>query len=42
VERRKAGQAKKLERLKAFIKVCLKREWIAKDISEYLRSPEGS
>jgi site-specific recombinase XerD len=38
----KRARAKKLERLKSFIKFCLKREWIAKDITDDLRAPEGS
>jgi site-specific recombinase XerD len=36
------AKAKKLERLKAFIRFCLKREWIAKDIADDLQAPEGS
>ena len=36
------AKAKKLERLKAFTKFCLKREWLAKDISDDLQAPEGS
>jgi integrase len=36
------AKAKKLERLKAFIKFCLKREWLAKDITDDLQAPEGS
>jgi site-specific recombinase XerD len=36
------AKAKKLERLKAFVKFCLKREWIAKNITEDLEAPEGS
>jgi len=36
------AKAKKLERLKAFIKFCVKREWLAKDIAEDLQAPEGS
>ena len=33
---------KRLERLKSFIKFCLKRKWLAEDIAEDLRAPEGS
>jgi integrase len=36
------AKAKKLDRLKAFLKFCLKREWIAKDISSDLEAPQGS
>lgn len=36
------AKAKKLDRLKSFIKFCLKREWISKDIAEDLDAPEGS
>lgn len=36
------AKAKKLERLKAFTKFCLKREWLAKDIADDLQAPEGS
>jgi site-specific recombinase XerD len=36
------AKAKKLERLKAFVKFCLKRDWIGKDITEDLQAPEGS
>jgi site-specific recombinase XerD len=36
------ARAKKLERLKAFIRFCLKREWIIKDIVDDLEAPEGS
>ena len=38
----KRARAKKLERLKSFVKFCLKREWMTKDIAEDLRAPEGS
>lgn len=38
----KRARAKKLERLNSFIKFCLKREWLAKDIAEDLQAPEGS
>lgn len=36
------AKAKKLERLKAFVKFCVKREWLSKDITEDLQAPEGS
>lgn len=36
------SKAKKLERLKAFVKFCVKREWIAKDIADDLQAPQGS
>jgi site-specific recombinase XerD len=36
------AKAKKLERLKAFVKFCVKREWLAKDISDDLQAPQGS
>jgi site-specific recombinase XerD len=36
------AKAKKLERLKALIKFCVKREWIAKDITDDLQAPEGA
>jgi integrase len=36
------AKAKKLERLKALIKFCVKREWLAKDITDDLQAPEGS
>jgi integrase len=36
------AKAKKLERLKAFVKFCKKREWLTKDIAEDLEAPEGS
>jgi integrase len=38
----KRTRAKKLERLKAFVKFCLKRKWLAENICEDLRAPEGS
>ena len=37
----KRSRAKKLERLKAFVKFCLKRKWLDEDISEDLQAPEG-
>jgi integrase len=36
------SKAKKLERLKAFVKFCVKREWLARDIADDLQAPEGS
>lgn len=36
------AKAKKLERLKSFIKFCVKREWLAKNIADDLQAPEGS
>ena len=38
----KRSKAKKLERLKAFIKFCLKRKWLNEDISDDLKAPLGS
>jgi integrase len=38
----KRARAKKLERLKAFVRFCVKREWLSKDIAEDLEAPEGS
>ena len=38
----KRARAKKLERLKSFVKFCMKREWLTKDISDDLKAPEGS
>jgi site-specific recombinase XerD len=38
----KRARAKKLERLKAFIKFCCKRKWLAENIAEDLEAPEGS
>jgi len=38
----KRSRAKKLERLKAFIKFCVKRKWLSEDIADDLRAPEGS
>jgi integrase len=38
----KRSRAKKLERLKSFIKFCLKRKWLAEDIAEDLRAAAGS
>lgn len=36
------AKAKKLERLKSFIKFCIKRKWITENIVEDLEAPEGS
>lgn len=36
------AKAKKLERLKAFVKFCVMRDWLSKDITEDLQAPEGS
>lgn len=36
------SKAKKLERLKSFVKFCLKREWLQKNIADDLEAPEGS
>lgn len=38
----KRAKAKKLERLKSFVRFCVKREWLSKDIAEDLEAPEGS
>ena len=38
----KRSKAKKLERLKGFIRFCLKRKWISENIAEDLEAPEGS
>ena len=38
----KRSRAKKLERLKHFIRFCVKREWLTKNIAEDLKAPEGS
>lgn len=38
----KRSRAKKLERLKGFIKFALKRKWITENIAEDLEAPEGS
>jgi integrase len=38
----KRSRAKKLERLKSFIKFCRKRKWLAEDIADDLRAPAGS
>ena len=36
------AKSKKLERLKSFVRFCVKREWLTKDIAEDLEAPEGS
>jgi integrase len=36
------SRAKKLERLKSFVRFCLKRKWIAENIVEDLKAPHGS
>jgi integrase len=36
------AKAKKLDRLKAFVKFCRKRHWLTDDITEDLRAPQGS
>jgi integrase len=38
----KRSRAKKLERLKGFLKFALKRKWITENIAEDLEAPEGS
>jgi hypothetical protein len=38
----KRAKAKNLERLKSFVKFCINREWIAKDVTRDLKAPEGS
>jgi integrase len=38
----KRSKARKLERLKAFSKFCLKRKWITEDIADDLHAPEGA
>lgn len=38
----KRSAAKKLERLKSFVKFCRKRKWLTEDITEDLEAPEGS
>jgi integrase len=35
----KKGKAKKLERLKALVRFCLKRKWLAENIAEDLKAP---
>jgi len=36
------ARAKKLERLKAFVRFCIKRKWLAENVVEDLQAPEGS
>jgi site-specific recombinase XerD len=36
------SRAKKLERLKSFVRFCKKRNWIAEDITEDLEAPQGA
>jgi hypothetical protein len=36
------AKAKKLDRLKAFVKFCLKRKWLAENITDDLEAPPGS
>jgi integrase len=36
------GKAKKLERLKGFVKFCRKRKWLTEDLAEDLEAPAGS
>lgn len=36
------GKAKKLERLKAFVKFCVKRKWLAEDLTGDLEPPQGA
>jgi integrase len=36
------GKAKKLERLKGFVKFCMKRKWLAEDIAGDLEAPAGA
>jgi len=38
----KRSKAKKLERLKSFVKFCRKRKWLNEDIAEDLPAPQGS
>lgn len=38
----KKGKAKKLERLKGFVKFCIKRKWLAEDIAEDLKAPPNA
>lgn len=38
----KRSRAKKLERLKGFVRFCLKRKWLPENIVEDLEAPEGS
>jgi len=36
------ARAKKLDRLKSFVKFCLTREWLTKDITKDIQPPQGS
>ncbi|HYW48819.1 MAG TPA: hypothetical protein VE959_38500 [Bryobacteraceae bacterium] len=36
------ARAKKLERLRAFVKFCLKRKWLAENLVEDIETPVGS
>jgi site-specific recombinase XerD len=36
------AKAKKLERLKSFVRFCLKRKWLAENVTDDLEAPEGS
>jgi integrase len=36
------AKSKKLERLKSFVRFCVKREWLTKDIGDDLEAPEGA
>jgi integrase len=38
----KRSRAKKLDRLKGFVKFCMKRKWMVDNIAEDLTAPEGS
>jgi integrase len=38
----KKGKAKKLERLKSFVRFCKKRKWLAEDIAEDLEAPPNA
>ncbi len=38
----KKGKAKKLERLKGFVKFCMKRKWLVEDIAEDLEPPPNA
>lgn len=38
----KKGKAKKLERLKGFVRFCLKRKWLAENIAEDLKAPPNA
>jgi integrase len=38
----KKGKAKKLERLRTFVRFCLKRKWLAENIAEDLKAPPNA